>query len=151
MSTTWKGSEMTDIDRATLEYVNALLLTRKRNPLNRNGDELPGLAIAVAIVDILIAQGGEPACPTKVTYRRADGEAISGEYDYVEQLEWFESDYEPTELIKETWTLTETGAVRLVPPGWVEPIRCAACGCENDEDNDNCLRCGTPLDPKGGK
>ncbi len=39
------------------------------------------------------------------TYRRADGEMIYGEYTFVTELEWFESDDEPTDLIEETWVL----------------------------------------------
>ena len=40
---------------------------------------------------------------TMVTYRRADGEPVCGEYDFVTGLEWFEDDWEPTQLIEERW------------------------------------------------
>lgn len=60
------------------------------------------------------AANGPPPSPKRenamadvemVTYRRVDGEAIAGEYDFVTQLEWFETDYEPTDLLKQTWRL----------------------------------------------
>lgn len=40
-----------------------------------------------------------------VTYRRADGELIAGEFSFVTTLEYFDSDGEATELIEERWTL----------------------------------------------
>jgi hypothetical protein len=52
---------------------------------------------------------GEDEVPkTMTTYKREDGEPICGEYSFVTELEWFESDDEPTELVKETWVLVSS-------------------------------------------
>ena len=48
----------------------------------------------------------EDSTVTMTTYRRADGELIAGDFEFVMQLDWFEDDYEPTDLIKETWVRT---------------------------------------------
>ena len=45
----------------------------------------------------------EEGPPTMTTYKRVDGELICGEFGFVGELEWFEDDDEPTELIKEVW------------------------------------------------
>lgn len=54
-----------------------------------------------------------------VTYRRSDGEPIGGEYAFVTELEWFDMDTEPTELIKETWTLISSETI-TVGPTWLD-------------------------------
>ncbi len=54
--------------------------------------------------------------PTLTTYERADGEPIAGEFDFVTQLEWFEDDDEPTELIKRTWHLVEVVTMTVNEP-----------------------------------
>lgn len=61
-----------------------------------------------------------PSTPHKITYRRADNELICGEFDYVEQLEYFENDDEPTKLIKETWLLVKSEVFTVRPTGWSE-------------------------------
>ena len=67
----------------------------------------------------------EDGTVTMTTYRRADGEFIAGDFEFVMQLEWFETDYEPTDLIKETW-------VRVA----AEPITVNASEPEGEESDD---------------
>lgn len=65
---------------------------------------------------------------TMTTYRMADGSQIFGEYSFVTETEFFDDSSEPTELIKETWTLWSSEAVTHIPPGWINP---------NEEDDDD--------------
>lgn len=51
--------------------------------------------------------------PTMTTYRCADGELVAGEFMFVTGLEWFETDDEPTELIKQTWRLVESETITV--------------------------------------
>lgn len=55
------------------------------------------------------------------TYERADGEMIA-DYSWVDGLEWFERDNEPTELIRSRWTLIDAGPFTYHPP---------ACYCDD--------------------
>jgi hypothetical protein len=50
-----------------------------------------------------------------VTYRMADGSQIDGEFSWTEDLEWWENDTEPTELIKETWRLISSETITVNP------------------------------------
>lgn len=50
------------------------------------------------------------------TYRRQDGESICDEYSFVTELEWFEDDDEPTDLIEERWVLQSTRAFTINEP-----------------------------------
>lgn len=49
------------------------------------------------------------------TYHRADGELISGEFSFVTELEWFDYDEEPTELVEEVWTLKSSRPITVGP------------------------------------
>lgn len=51
--------------------------------------------------------------PTMITFRRADGELVAGEFMFVTGLEWFETDDEPTELVKQTWRLVESETITV--------------------------------------
>ena len=57
----------------------------------------------------------EDGTVTMTTYRRADGESTAGEFDWVTQLEWFEDDDEPTDLIKETWVRVASEPITVNP------------------------------------
>ena len=57
-------------------------------------------------IDFRVGGDGNPK--TMTTYKREDGEPICGEYSFVTELEWFESDDEPTDLVKETWVLVSS-------------------------------------------
>ena len=50
------------------------------------------------------------------TYRREDGELICGEYGFVNEPEYFEMDDEPTNYVKEVWTLTASEVVTIPEP-----------------------------------
>jgi hypothetical protein len=69
---------------------------------------------------------------TMTLYRRQDGEDIAGEYSVVGELEYFESDDEPTDLFKELWLKLTTEEIHYVPPGIVDEAPrqsiCTACG-----------------------
>lgn len=54
--------------------------------------------------------------PTMVTYKRADGQPICGEYAFVTELDWFDSDDEQTVLIEEGWLRVSVATV-LAPAG----------------------------------
>ena len=85
---------------------------------------------------ILASQPERVECPTMTIYRRADGEPIYGEYDFVTQTEWFEDIDEPVELIMEDWSLTGSKLVTLYPALWTyEP--CPNCG----EETKGCVTC----------
>jgi hypothetical protein len=71
----------------------------------------PRLGIDLAILNDLFP---ESEFKEKITYRLASGEAIYGEYDYVEQLEYFEG-MESVEVIKDTWVLKASESVILNP------------------------------------
>lgn len=45
------------------------------------------------------------------TYKRVDGEEICGEFGWVADLEYFDGDDEPTELIKEEWRLVSRSTI----------------------------------------
>jgi hypothetical protein len=51
---------------------------------------------------------GKTEPKTKTTYRIANGALIYGEYDYVEDLEYFDGADESCELVKETWVLVSS-------------------------------------------
>lgn len=71
----------------------------------------------------------EPKPSFSKTYRRADLEQIADEYGWVTDLEYFEFDDEPVELIEETWERT---AVRTF---WRMPEPLYSCGVGDcDED-----------------
>jgi hypothetical protein len=57
----------------------------------------------------------------KITYERADGEMIFGEYSWVGELEFFDDEDEPIDLIKKTWLLMNEEQYQHIPPGW-EPL-----------------------------
>lgn len=67
-------------------------------------DLLPGLADLVPKVE----RDRGVAPERMITYRRADGELIAGEYAFVTTLDWFQDHdvHDRLELIEETWTLT---------------------------------------------
>jgi hypothetical protein len=58
---------------------------------------------------------------TKTTYEMADGSDIYGEYDYVEQLEFFDGGDEPVDLVKKVWVLQSAEPYQHIPPGWEPP------------------------------
>jgi len=62
-------------------------------------------------------------------YRMADGSLIWGEYATVEDIEFFEGDSEPTELVVEKWTLASRETVTYHPPA----CYCAICQPEDGE------------------
>jgi hypothetical protein len=70
----------------------------------------------------------------EVTYRRADGAEVGGEYGWVTTLESCESEVEyadaPLEFIKETWQRVGVESV------WLEPatVSCEAAGCDEDSE-----------------
>lgn len=60
-----------------------------------------------------------------VTYKRADGDLIYGEFGWVCEPEYFEDDDEPTEYVKETWVLQSSETFTHRPSGWEQ---CPLCG-----------------------
>ncbi len=62
---------------------------------------------------------------TMTTYKRADGECV-GDYGWVTDLEFFEDDWEPSQLIKEVWVRQSVEEITNVPIGWKPP--------EDDDD-----------------
>lgn len=61
----------------------------------------------------------------KTTYKRADGDLICGEFSYVEDLEYFEDDDEPTELVEEVWVRQ---SVRMFTQRPLGDEQCPLCG-----------------------
>lgn len=49
------------------------------------------------------------------TYRRADGEPIWGEYDFVVNEEFLEEVDEPLDVIKEVWQLSSSEVITFRP------------------------------------
>jgi hypothetical protein len=78
----------------------------------------------------------------RTTYRRADGELIAGEYGYTSELEWFENDDEPTDLIEEVWVLSSSRPLRVVPTGYVRAW-CGECDGPISDGETKCVSCGT--------
>ena len=76
--------------------------------------------------------------PTMTTYRRADGELIGGEYAFVTELEWFETDDDLTELVEERW---ECVASRTVWAGWAWCAQCSERLDVPDDYTGGDLRC----------
>lgn len=56
---------------------------------------------------------------TFVTYRRADGKPISGEYAFVTNIEGIEDDLEESDIIEEHWILESSRTIPQVDP-WAE-------------------------------
>ncbi len=52
------------------------------------------------------------------TYRRADGEPIWGQFDFVQHEEFFEELDEPLEVVVETWALQASTTRTFVPSWW---------------------------------
>lgn len=50
-----------------------------------------------------------------VTYRRADGQLIHGEFSWTDEPELLDDLLDPTEIIKETWVLTMIETYTTVP------------------------------------
>lgn len=63
------------------------------------------------------------------TYKRADGELISGEYGWVGDIEYFDDDehYTPVEIVEEVWERTASRTFWRFPPLYT---------CEADDDCD---------------
>lgn len=54
------------------------------------------------------------------TYEMADGSLVCGEYAFVTELEFFDDNPEPTELVKAVWVLRSVEPYVVLPPGWEE-------------------------------
>jgi hypothetical protein len=65
------------------------------------------------------AQPG-PKITRMTTYKRADGELIGPDYNWVCELDWFDNDdiWEPLELIEEVWWRESYRVFTYTPPGW---------------------------------
>lgn len=55
------------------------------------------------------------------TYKRADGELILDEFGWVADIEYFDDDDEPTQLIEERWQLVSTRKM------WAGGTNCWQC------------------------
>jgi hypothetical protein len=53
-----------------------------------------------------------------VTYKQADGQPVDGEYAWVTDLEYFADVDQPTDVVKETWTLVSRETLTVKPPFW---------------------------------
>jgi hypothetical protein len=63
------------------------------------------------------------------TYRQADGEAVADEYGWVTDLDYFDDDEYPVELIEETWERTTVRRFWHVP---TTLYTCQFGNCEED-------------------
>lgn len=75
---------------------------------------------------------------TKTMYRRKDGQPIADMYGWVDDLEFFDDDYDrhtSVELIKEVWVLQTSEEIIYPPPcvhEWDEDGECRECGAERE-------------------
>lgn len=75
------------------------------------------------------------------TYHRADGEMIA-DFGWVTDLEWFEDDAWPTELVEEKWQLVSERTFTVNEPS----TTCDECGFGTD---DHAFDCESPA-ARGG-
>jgi len=67
---------------------------------------------------------------TRTSYELADGKDIADQYRTVDSLEWFDQDYEPTELIERKWVMTDERFFTHHPTG----CYCQECRPEDGDD-----------------
>lgn len=85
----------------------------------------------------------------EIRYKMASGELVGGEFTYVGGLEWFDDDWEPADLIRETIEVVSSERVTYVPRG--ATMLCSTCGGEEElADGTTCPHCdgaGTEPEP----
>ena len=59
--------------------------------------------------------------PTMTTYKMADASMVNEEFGWVTDLEYFEDEEEPTEVIEEVWVLKSSRTITVGP-------QCSECG-----------------------
>ena len=64
----------------------------------------------------LLRDLGDPPPSLATTYKRADGETVGDDYGWVTDLEFFEADEEPVELVVETWNRATVRRFWHLPP-----------------------------------
>lgn len=77
-----------------------------------------------------------------ITYKRADGGLVWGEYTFVTEPDGLDEDLdEPDEYIKETWQLVSRETVVFKPYGWdeLQAELAAEAAEEQAECNGNCF------------
>ncbi len=62
---------------------------------------------------------------TMTTYKRADGDLICGEFGWVADIEYFDDDDEPTELVEEVWVRQSVRTFTKRPSNYEQ---CPLCG-----------------------
>jgi hypothetical protein len=69
----------------------------------------------------------EPKPSISVTYRRVDGDDIA-DHGWVSDLDWFDEDEEPVELVEEKWTRTTVRTFTHFPKLYA----CQRRNCDED-------------------